>query len=188
MWPWKQLRGNLLKCRVDWTDLDLASSPGTFSDLRITTMQLSPPTQDILGLKQSCFLLPWLEKFPLALRATTKEGKRRGHHVRHWEVGSAVGWIPSQGSPAARLRLWFPSHLFQAVLFLVHPSGCLGRAENFISGAALGRWTTPHSLSYSKGWLRTAPRDAGLPRFAAGMTQGSIHKYTLAQKTLYKCH
>lgn len=77
MWPWNQLRGNLLKRRVDGTDLDPASGPGTFSDLNISR-QLSPPTQHMLGLKQGCFLLPWLEQLPLALKVTTKEGKRRG--------------------------------------------------------------------------------------------------------------
>jgi len=148
------LEATLLKCWVDWTDLDPTLSPGTFSDLSITAKQLPPLTQHTLCLKQSCFLLPRLEKFPLALQVTTKEGKGRG------EVSSAAGWIYGQGSLAARLRLWFPSHLCQTAVFLVHPSSCLEWAENLISGPDLDGWTIPHS-SCSKSWLRTTPWEAG---------------------------
>lgn len=91
MKPWKQLRGNLLKFKVDWADLDPASDPCTFSDLNITR-QVSPPRHHKLCLKQSCFLVPWLEQFPLALKVTTKEEKEHDlADVWCWEVSSAGG-------------------------------------------------------------------------------------------------
>lgn len=62
----------------------------------------------MLGFKQSLFLLPWLEKYYLALKVATREGK--GHDladVWHWEARSALRWVPNQGSPAARLNSGF---------------------------------------------------------------------------------